>query len=157
MKIVIKLCVLLVLVAPSFAQTAKPSIDGINWLAGCWNSTKNGSVSMERWNKPMGKMMLSTSQMVKNGKTLSFEFLRIVENDLGIYYISKPSENKEETSFKLVKFSGNEVIFENPEHDFPQRIIYRLEKDKSLFARIEGKNNGKEMGINFPMTRAKCE
>ncbi len=83
--------------------------------------------------------------------------MRIVEDDSGIYYISKPSENKEETSFKLIKLSSNEVIFENPEHDFPQRIMYRLEKDKSLFARIEGKNNGKEMGINFPMIRAKCE
>lgn len=157
MKTLIKLCILLGLAVPSLAQTAKPGIDGINWLAGCWESNKKGTVSMERWSKPLGKMMLSTSQMVKNGKTLSFEFLRIVEDDSGIYYISKPSENKEETSFKLIKFNTNEIVFENPAHDFPQRIIYRLEKDKSLFARIEGKNNGKEMGINFPMTRTKCK
>lgn len=102
-------------------------------------------------------MMLSTSQTVKGSKTISFEFLRIIENETGIYYISKPSENKEETAFKLIKFNNNEVVFENPEHDFPQRIIYKLEKGTSLFARIEGKKNGKEMGINFPMNRTKCE
>jgi hypothetical protein len=157
MKIAIKLFVLLTLVIPGLAQTAKPTIDGINWLAGCWESNQNGRISRERWTKPLGKMMLSTSQMVKNGKTVSFEFLRIVEDDSGLYYISKPSENKEETSFKLIKFSSTEVVFENPEHDFPQRIIYRLESDKSLFARIEGKNKGKEMGVDFPMKRAACD
>ena len=157
MKIVIKLGLLLILAVPSLAQTTRPGIDGINWLAGCWESNQSGRVSMERWTKPLGKMMLSTSQMVKNGKTLSFEFLRIVEDDTGLYYISKPSENKEETSFKLIKFASTEVVFENPEHDFPQRIIYRLEPDKSLLARIEGKNKGKEMGIDFPMKRAPCD
>ena len=49
------------------------------------------------------------------------------------------------------------VVFENPQHDFPQRIIYRLEKDGSLLARIEGVNQGREKGINFPMKRAKCD
>lgn len=149
--------IFLTITVSAHAQTTKPALSGINWLAGCWSSDKNGVVSMERWSKPLGNMMLSTSQTVKANKTVSFEFLRIVEDDTGIYYISKPSENKEETAFKLIKFDSNEVVFENPEHDFPQRIIYRLEKDSTLFARIECKNNGKEMGIDFPMKRTKCE
>ena len=99
--------------------------------------------------------MLGMSRTVKNGKTTGFEFLRIVEDESGIHYISRPSQNKEETSFKLTKSDAREVVFENPTHDFPQRIIYRLEKT-NLFARIEGKNNGKFMGIDFPMTKAKC-
>lgn len=61
-----------------------------------------------------------------------------------------------ETAFRLIKFSASEVVFENPTHDFPQRIIYRLDK-ANLFARIEGTNNGKFIGIDFPMTKAKCE
>ncbi|HRH43666.1 MAG TPA: DUF6265 family protein [Pyrinomonadaceae bacterium] len=151
------LIILFAISLSAFAQTTQPSLNELNWLAGCWESNKNGIVSMERWSKPSGNMMLSTSQTVKGSKTISFEFLRIIENETGIYYISKPSENKEETAFKLIKFNNNEVVFENPEHDFPQRIIYKLEKGTSLFARIEGKKNGKEMGINFPMNRTKCE
>lgn len=64
---------------------------------------------------------------------------------------------KEKASFKLVKHGEGEALFENPEHDFPQRIIYRLEKDGSLFARIEGTINGKERGVDFPMKRARCD
>ncbi|MBC7900600.1 MAG: hypothetical protein H7070_11180, partial [Saprospiraceae bacterium] len=110
----------------------------------------------EQWMKPSGGTMIGMSRTIKNGKTVAFEFLRIVQDDNEISYISRPSQNKEETSFKLVKSSANEAVFENPTHDFPQRIIYRLDKTK-LFARIEGTNNGKTMGIDFPMTRAKCD
>jgi len=157
MKLFISTFTILLLSAAVLGQATKPQIESFNWLAGCWQSEGKNAVSSERWTKAAGKMMLATSQTVKNGKTVSYEFLRIVEDDSGIFYISKPSQNKEETAFKLIKFTSNEVVFENPEHDFPQRIIYRLEKDKSLFARIEGKNKGKEMGVDFLMKRTKCE
>ena len=99
--------------------------------------------------------MIGMSRTVKNGKTSAFEFLRIVQDDTGVYYISRPSQNKEETSFKLIRSIATEVVFDNPTLDFPQRIIYRLDKG-NLFARIEGNNNGKAMGIDFPMTKVNC-
>ncbi|MGH8854313.1 MAG: hypothetical protein ACREWI_08545 [Telluria sp.] len=43
-------------------------------------------------------------------------------------------------------------MFENPAHDFPQRIIYRRVGDTGLHARIEGKGKG----IDFPMRRTAC-
>ena len=149
---------ILVLSLPVFGQEGKQDIDSLSWLSGCWELSdkgKNRFVS-EQWMRPAGKMMLGMSRTVLNGKTRGFEFLRIVEDDNGIFYISKPSENKEETSFKLVKTGAKEAVFENPAHDFPQRIIYRLDKTK-LFARIEGTNKGKFMGVDFPMTKAKCD
>ena len=45
------------------------------------------------------------------------------------------------TAFRLVEVSGQRAVFENPGHDFPQRIIYRREGD-TLHARIEGNQNG---------------
>lgn len=143
---------------PAFGQDTKPKIESLSWISGCWeqNDAVKKRYGSEQWMKPSGGSMIGMSRTVRNGKTTGFEFLRIVQDDAGIHYISKPSENKEETAFKLIKSSASEVIFENPTHDFPQRIIYRLDKTK-LFARIEGNNNGKAMGIDFPMTRAKCE
>jgi hypothetical protein len=150
---------LLLLCLPISAQESKPSIENLSWLSGCWESTKKDSNNLisEQWMKPAGQMMLGSSRTVKKNKTVGFEFLRIIQNDSGIFYISKPSENTEEGSFKLIKLNGNEVVFEDPTHDFPQRIIYRLEKDNSLFARIEGNNKGKFMGIDFLSTRVKCD
>ncbi len=72
-----------------------------------------------------------------------------------IFFVAKPAANKDETSFKLIKSTKNEVVFENPAHDFPQRVIYKFEGTK-LTGRIEGNNNGKFLAIDFPMNRVKC-
>ncbi|MGH9947059.1 MAG: DUF6265 family protein [Pyrinomonadaceae bacterium] len=138
------------------AQAASP-VSSLSWMAGCWEMNKNGRVTTERWAKPTENLMLGTSQTVKDGKTAAFEFLRVVNNGHGLIYVAQPSDAKAPTAFAAVKSSPNEVTFENLKHDFPQRIIYRLESADSLFARIEGMQNEKLSGIDFPMKRVKCE
>lgn len=94
---------------------------------------------------------------VKNSKTVAYEFLRIRETEAGgIEYIAKPS-GQSEASFLLVRLSDREVVFENPAHDFPQRIIYRLEAGGELVARIEGEVKGEVRTVDFPMKRVDCE
>jgi hypothetical protein len=101
--------------------------------------------------------MLGMSRTIVSGKTREFEFIQIRQQENGdIFYVALPS-GQNETWFKLVKMGEKEAVFENPEHDFPQRIIYRLENDGSLHARIEGMSKGQLKGIDFPMKRAKCE
>ena len=141
-----------------WAQEKSPKLEDLKWIAGCWeiNKPEKKSLVSEQWMAPVGDAMIGMSRTMRNGKMGGFEFLRIVQNETGIFYISKPSENSEETSFKLIKWASNEMTFENPTHDFPQRIIYKLTKADSLAARIEGNMNGKLRGIDFPMTRIKC-
>lgn len=107
--------------------------------------------------KPSGQTMLGMGRTVAGGKVREYEFLQIrEEKDGAIYYVAKPS-GQPEGSFKLIKLQNKEVVFENPEHDFPQRVIYRLQSDGSLLARIEGTFKGKERGIDYPLTRARCD
>ncbi|MBX7150335.1 hypothetical protein K1X84_01755 [bacterium] len=146
----------LISVLPVCAQE-KMTVNDLAWLAGCWDGSTDKKEATEQWMKPAGNEMFGMSRTVRNGKVTEFEFLHIHQNEQGeIFYTAKPSDQNE-ASFKLIKKSGTEIIFENPDHDFPQRIIYRLEKNGSLKARIEGKNEGKEMGIDFPMKKMKCE
>jgi hypothetical protein len=126
------------------------------WLAGCWKGGERGSEFVEHWMKPAGGTMLGMGRTVKDGQTVFFEFLRIQETAGAIFYHARlPDQN--ETAFQLVKWDGKEAVFENPEHDFPQRVIYRFNPDGSLLARIEGKDKGAEKGIDFPMQRDRCE
>lgn len=142
----------------ALAQEPKPTLQSLAFIAGCWEISKPEKKMMvsEQWMTADGGAMIGMSRTVRGGKMTGFEFLRVVEDGTGIHYISKPSENKEETAFKLVKWAAGDVTFENPTHDFPQRIIYRLTKPDALSARIEGTMNGKASGIDFLMTRAKC-
>jgi len=135
-------------------QTA-PSIDRFAWISGCWEGRSANRVYDEQWMKPEGGLMMGMSRTVVGGKATEFEFLQIRQQGTDIFYVAKPS-GQAEASFKLIRHSEREAVFENPTHDFPQRIIYRLQPDGSMTARIEGKTNGAERGIDFPMKRASC-
>jgi hypothetical protein len=137
-------------------QSAKPTVESAAWLAGCWEINTGGRLVNEHWMKPAGGAMIGMSRTVSKNKMSAYEFLQIRTQDDGeVYYVARPS-GQAEASFKLIKSGPQELIFENPEHDFPQRIIYRQQSDGKLNARVEGKNNGKEMGFDFPYKRAQC-
>jgi hypothetical protein len=140
---------------PLQAQTNLSDLAG---MAGCWERSDKakGLLITEQWMKPAGTSILGIGRTVKNGVTTGFEYMRIEQTQDGIVFISKPKENPEETVFKLIRSTPGEFVFENAAHDFPQRVIYKIEGVK-LTGRIEGKISGKEKAIDFPMTRAKCE
>ncbi len=158
MKNLSVLVITLVFSLATSGQTAATKLSELGWLAGCWemNAKNKNLVINEQWMKPAGGMMVGSGRTVKSGKVADYEFLRIVEEADGIFYVSKPTGNKYETRFKLTKVSPTELLFDNPTHDFPQRIIYKLAGDR-LTARIEGSMNGKSSGIDFPYVRTKCE
>jgi hypothetical protein len=146
-----------IFVCVASAQEKRTTIESLRWLTGCWEMNSRGRVVSENWMKPAGKTMMGTSRTVMEGKTLEYEFVRLVqEGDGSINYIAKPSD-QEEASFKLVSLEGKKVVFENLQHDFPQRVIYFLHTADSLIARIEGTLNGNERGRDFPYRRVKCE
>ena len=158
MKFAASVIVLLIVSANGIAQNPSLRIADIGWLAGCWemrNETRGLQIT-EMWMKPSGDAMLGVGRTIRNGKLADHEFLRIVQDAVGIAYISRPSANKEDTVFKLIKSSETELVFENPTHDFPQRVLYKLNGDK-LTARIEGTKDGKTRGVDFPYTRVKCD
>lgn len=140
----------------SFAQEKKTTIADLAWLTGCWDGSGGNREYLEQWMRPSGQTMLGMSRTVIGGKTVEFEFVQIREREGDLFYIAKPS-GQSEASFKLIKYNNQEAVFENPQHDFPQRVIYRLEKDGSLAAAIEGMSKGKLKHIDFPMKRVKCD
>jgi hypothetical protein len=139
------------------AQTPKPTVNDLSWLSGCWEANRNGREISEQWMKPSGQIMLGMGRTVANRKTVEFEFMQIREDkDGNLYYVAKPS-GQAEAAFKLIKLENRGAVFENPEHDFPQRVMYRLQPDGSLIARIEGTVKGQARGIDYPMKRGKCD
>jgi len=100
--------------------------------------------------------MLGMARTVKNGKTVEWEHVVIRETTPGQWaYVAKPSRQPE-AAFPIKEISATQVVFENPQHDFPQRIIYQRIGQDGLTARIEGSVQGKEKGLDYPMQRAAC-
>ncbi len=134
---------------------AKPTVAALAWLTGEWSFARNGRVVTERWTAPTGGMMIGTSQTVAGERTVQYEFVVIRADAAGdLLYIAKPS-GQPEASFKLVRHSAREVVFENPAHDYPQQISYVLKDDGSLLAAIDGTKNGQSRRVEFPYRRVR--
>jgi hypothetical protein len=133
-------------------KTPPDPLAGLGWIAGSWQGGMGGRTYEEQWLRPAGGTMIGMSRTLANGKTVAYEFLQIRKEGEDVFYVAQPNGGPK-TPFKLVKRSENEAVFENKEHDFPQRILYRRDGD-SLVARIEGEVNGKLRAVDFPMKRA---
>src|SRR5438477_13193138 len=107
--------------AHALGQTPRRNLANLSWLAGCWESRDEAKhlFLSEQWMKPAGGIMLGIGRTVKSGKAVDFEFMRIEQQGADMFYIARPKENKEDTSFMLVKWGVNAATFENPAHDFP--------------------------------------
>lgn len=135
-----------------WAQAPSASIDRLDWIAGCWSRTSAETHVEEHWMAPAGGTMLGMARTVRSGKTTEYEFLQIRDVNGTLAYVARPSGQAEAT-FPLKTLTAREIVFEDPAHDFPQRVIYRRNDDGSLTARIEGTMNGQARGVDFPYTR----
>jgi hypothetical protein len=157
MKVFILIATSLLMGLPSVAPAQEPaSVEDLAWLSGCWATVGGEAGSGEQWTVPAGKTMFGVSRTVRNSKTVAYEFVQIRETEAGgIEFIAMPSGQTMAT-FLLARLSETEVVFENLAHDFPQRIIYRLQADGFLTGRIEGEINGEAKAVDFPLQRVDC-
>ncbi len=106
----------------------------------------------EYWNRPAGGLILGFHRDLFPGDRSFFEFLRIEQRDDGIFYVAMP-RGKPGTDFRLTHLEHGRAVFENPEHDFPQRIVYARDGDV-LSATIEGTENGEQRRSKWRWQRA---
>jgi len=136
---------------------ARSDIAVLGWMTGCWTLDGQQRGSVEQWTAPAGGSMLGMNRTVRDGKTVSFEFLRIVEEPDGWTGLVASPAGQETARFRMISWSPTEVVFENPDHDFPQRIGYRLIGAGKLLGHIAGTVDGTPRVADFPMTRTACE
>ena len=132
------------------------SIDRLAWMAGCWSRQTERSLTEEQWMAPRGGMMLGMSRVVRGGAAVAHEAMRIEQRGEQLVFVANPS-GQQQAEFTAISVDDEHVVFSNPEHDFPQRIIYRHAPGDSMHARIEGVNDGAETGLDFRMDRVPCE
>lgn len=131
-------------------------LDKLEWIADRWVYVDSQGVTYENWVKERDDSFTGEAFTVKNGDTVFSEQLKIKKTDDDIFYIGIVKHNPGPVSFKLVEIRGKRAVFENPEYDFPNRIIYELKNSYSLYARIEGKDeNGKTVMGEYFYTRAR--
>lgn len=148
---------LLALTVPAgTAGAQQPSLDAVSWIQGCWErALPNDRRTVERWRAPAGDEMTGDSRSFTGANETAGERLRIAVEGGKLVYHAHPSTQAAQ-SFSVSTISPTDVTFENPAHDFPQRIVYQRRGADSLIARIEGDRAGRRQPITFAFRSIDC-
>jgi hypothetical protein len=127
----------------------KPSLDTLGWMAGGWVMMHDGTCTEERWTRPADDSLVGLSRTVANGRTKSFEFMRIEMRSEAVFFVAQPA-GRPPVDFKLASSTGSEIVFVNPGNDdHLKRIVYRRSGPDELTARIEGADGGKPFAVDY--------
>jgi|SRR5687768_10743451 len=153
-------CALMACNKPKIATENEPisppkKIAQASWLIGTWSGKLKDRINYETWEKYNDSTFVGRSYSIQQGDTVSSESIKLVQRGEAINYIPtvQGQNNDMAVMFTLTSSDSSKLIFENPAHDFPQIITYRMISQDSLIAEISGLINGKHHAQEFPMRR----
>ncbi|MFN8250338.1 MAG: DUF6265 family protein [Ferruginibacter sp.] len=116
-----------------------PSIKKFSWLNGAWIMEETGGNTTEDWITVNDSLMTGKSDFIKGDSVIPFETIRIYKNGPDFYYEAKAAgqNNEQPVAFKIIRFSDSAFVAENPAHDFPKRIGYKMIRADSVVAFID--------------------
>ncbi len=118
------------------------------WLQGKWTGVENEMQFYEVWNAADGNRMSGKGIGVANNDTVFSEEINLEQRGNDLFYTANVSESGSPVDFKFSGYKNDSAVFENPEHDFPQRIVYFHNGDL-LYACIDGKQDGEYNKVEF--------
>jgi hypothetical protein len=146
---------LAMVVTASTAGAQTSSIKDVAWLHGCWELREGDRVVEERWMPPRAGTMLGVGRTTRGEKLIEHEFVVLTERDGRLAYQAHPSGQATAT-FMSGPITGREVVFEDPSHDFPQRVGYKSTGPGQLLAWVEGTAGGRTRRMEFAYRTVNC-
>ncbi len=127
----------------------------VHWLKGTWQRQSAKGILTESWQQLDDSTFAGRSFFVSNGDTVSSETIRLEQRNGKLYYmpIASGQNDGKAIVFTQTKLSDSTIIFENPTHDFPQKIEYRFQKPDSLIAEVSSVSGELKKSIVFRMRR----
>ena len=123
---------------------ASETLESLDWLLGSWRSVGERSIVHESWVRVSDTTFegVGESEPLPSGERKLSETLRLVEMSGDVFYQAYVSHNPRPVSFALTGYSGGAATFENPDHDFPTKIVYRLESLGELVVTVSNEERG---------------
>lgn len=144
------LLLLLACAPKSPAPTLMEAVDQfgvVAFMTGTWLASDENGSTVESWGRsgPMG--MEGTAMTCTPTGDCTTETMRVVPVERGLAFVAVP-EGQAEVWFVMTESSGTRVVFENPEHDYPRRIVYEA-MDGGLIASIDDGDGGHALRWRF--------
>jgi uncharacterized protein YciI len=129
----------------SFSSIAQPYLP--IFLQGTWK-VENKNV-YEHWDMLNEKSLKGFSYSIQNEQLVISEYLEIIKNEHDIIYTATVlNQNQGKGIHFTLSKNGNTFTFENPEHDFPKKIVYQMITENEVLVQV---SDGKQKGFAYRM------
>ena len=146
---IVMFCCFWLLACNNKNEQPQKGIDQLKWLSGNWQTKGEEVTTTEEWSEVHDGHMHGRSDIIKGDSVIPFETVEIFKRDSSFFYEVKAAgqNNEQPVAFRMTSFSDSGFVAENPQHDFPKRITYRLVNKDSIHASIDG-------GLQMPDKKA---
>lgn len=114
----------------------------MEWLEGTWQAVSGTYTLAETWTKSSSNTISGSVEEKSANAGAYHENLSIRQLPDGITLVS--NTGGQNVVFHLVSNNKDSLVFENPEHDFPNKLTYIHKETKMMLVLVEGKLNGKD-------------
>lgn len=142
--------------ATTKVNSAKAELSDAQWLLGRWENQSEEGIMTETWTRESDSSFAAKTYFITDGDTAFSESVRLVGRNGSLVYIAKAMGQNDDkpVEFGLTAADGKTMTFENPAHDYPEKIVYENYGD-SLKAWISGHKLGVESKEEFPLKKVK--
>jgi uncharacterized protein DUF6265 len=131
------------------------SVESLRWLAGCLEMRSGDRVVEEYRMGLRAGSMLGMARTTSSRGLLEYE-LTLIQEKAGKILLEAHPSGQAAAVFLATSANADSVVFQAPEHDYPQIVGYRRSGPDSVIAWIDGKQGAERQKIEFPYRRVAC-
>lgn len=155
-KLILSMAAVSIIACQNKSEKNFDELEKMSWLVGEWENKMPEGILTETWTKSNDSTFIGKTLFINEKDTLHSEEIVLTQKGETLLYIPtvKGQNDNKPVEFKMTESkTENEFAFENPKHDYPQKIVYKKVSDTNLVATISGKQEGKPSSESYPMTK----
>lgn len=137
--------------AKMYAQT--PAMKDLSWILGQWQIKGEGYTVYENWKKGDGGSYAGEAFVLEGKDTIVREIIKIEMIGEKMVYIAQVNDGNPVLFTLKAGSTVNELVFENMEHDNPQRVVYQHKSKDAMYAYTEATIEGETLKDEYNYTR----
>ena len=149
--------ILIVVLTLASCQKSKEvsKIVGKDWLLGKWENKLADGNLLEIWKKANDSLFIGESYFIKEKDTLHSEKIELKQKGENLFYIStiKGQNNDQPIIFTHKIEIEKHLVFENPQNEYPRKIVYKPISKDQIFIEISGIQQDKPSSIRYSMKK----
>ena len=130
-------------------------LEKVIWLLGNWEQILSNGTVTESWKQVNDSIYRGTTFFIKNNDTIHKENIVLTQKKETLLYTTTVDgqNNDQPVAFNLTSAVQNTFSFENLNHDYPQKIVYKKISDTHFLITISGKQLGKYSQEKYSMKK----